>query len=108
MSDVLSSLASVPIEDLLATASQRLRHATLDEITTIFTGGSPRVDSTAQLAEMILALPVKGSKLEAVQCAVVTHALAVSRGNVSAAARLLGMERKALERKIARTKRRST
>jgi ActR/RegA family two-component response regulator len=105
MSDVLRSLTSVPIENLLATASQRLRHATLDDLSTIFIGGSPKVDSTAQIAEMILALPVKGSKLEAVQGAVVLHALAVSGGNVSAAARLLGMERKALERKIARAKR---
>jgi hypothetical protein len=67
MSDALSSLATVPIANLLATASERLRRATFDELTMIFTGGSPKVDSTAQLAEMILALPVKGSKLEAVE-----------------------------------------
>jgi hypothetical protein len=43
MSDVLTSLASVPIKNLLAIASQRLRHATLDELSTIFSGGSPIV-----------------------------------------------------------------
>jgi transcriptional regulator of acetoin/glycerol metabolism len=108
MSDVLRSLAAVPLANLLATASETLRSATLDEISTIFTGGSPKVDSTDQLAEMILALPVEGPKLDAVQRAVVLRALAVSGGNVSAAARLLGVERKAFERKVSRARRQST
>jgi ActR/RegA family two-component response regulator len=40
-----------------------------------------------------------------VQNAVVPHAVAVSGGNVSAAARLLDMERKAFERKLRNARR---
>ena len=54
---------------------------------------------------MILALPENGSKFHVVQNAVVLQALAMSGGNVSAAARLLGMNRKAFERKLARARR---
>jgi DNA-binding NtrC family response regulator len=105
LSPPIQSLSNVPIDRLLPIAMERLKHATLDELATILSGKSTVVPSTEQLAEMILALPEKGSKLEAVQRAVVLHALEVSGGNVSAAARLLGMERKALERKLARARR---
>jgi ActR/RegA family two-component response regulator len=105
LSSPIQSLSNIPIERLLPTAAERLKHATLDELATILSGKSTLVPSTEQLAEMILALPEKGSKLDAVQRVVVLHALEVSGGNVSAAARLLGMERKALERKIARARR---
>ena len=65
-------------------------------------GATPSQSSADDLAREILRLPSKGSKIDAVQRAVVVHALAVSHGNVSAAARLLGVDRKALERKVAR------
>lgn len=55
-----------------------------------------------ELARKVLELPVEGSKLDVIQRAVVQHAVATTGGNVSAAARLLGMDRKALERKLAR------
>jgi transcriptional regulator of acetoin/glycerol metabolism len=56
------------------------------------------------IADQVLALPEKGSKLDLVQRAVVTRALKESDGNISAAARNLGVDRKVLERKIARYK----
>jgi transcriptional regulator of acetoin/glycerol metabolism len=78
-------LAKMPLEVLLPAAVKKMKKASLDE-----------------LAKAILALPVKGSKLEAVQRAVVLHAIATCEGNVSAASRLLGVDRKALERKLLR------
>jgi transcriptional regulator of acetoin/glycerol metabolism len=56
------------------------------------------------IAAEVLALPEKGSKLDLVQRAVVIRALKESGGNISAAARSLGVDRKVLERKIARYK----
>ena len=100
-------------EDLAA----RLRDARLDAlpdlVAAINAATLPRGQSNAEeilssIAKKVMALPVPGSKLDAVQRAVVTHALAESGGNVSAAARLLGVERKALERKVARYKRGSS
>lgn len=58
--------------------------------------------SPDDLARKVLEMPVDGSKLDLIQRAVVKHALATTGGNVSAAARLLGIDRKALERKLAR------
>jgi two-component system response regulator HydG len=58
--------------------------------------GSP-VD---ELARAILSLPSgSGSKLDAVERAVLRLALETSRGNKSAAARLVGVDRKALDRR---------
>jgi two-component system response regulator HydG len=52
------------------------------------------------LAKSILALPVRlGSKLDAIERAVLHHAIETCGGNKSAAARLIGVDRKALERK---------
>jgi DNA-binding NtrC family response regulator len=107
MTDVLKSLAAVPIEDLLALASEKLKSMTLGELATILSGGKPSVTSTEQVAEMILALPENGSKIDIVVDALILHSLKVSDGNASAAARLMGMSRKALARKFARAKRRA-
>ncbi|MBK7583770.1 MAG: sigma-54-dependent Fis family transcriptional regulator [Myxococcales bacterium] len=52
------------------------------------------------LATRILALPAgTGSKLDSVELAVLQRALELSSGNKSAAARLVGLERKAFERR---------
>jgi DNA-binding NtrC family response regulator len=56
-------------------------------------------DALAFLAERLLDLPV-GNKLAAVEAALLESALRASRGNKSAAARLLGLHRKAVERKL--------
>ena len=101
------SLSNIPIDRVLPMVMEKLQHATLDELGALLGGRATVVPTTDDLVKMILALPAKGSKLELVQNAVVLHAVAVSGGNVSAAARLLGVERKAFERKL-RNARRST
>jgi transcriptional regulator with XRE-family HTH domain len=59
------------------------------------------------LARAILELPPNvGSKIEAVASATVLRAMVVCRNNQSAAARLLGMERKAFVRRLQRARRR--
>jgi transcriptional regulator with XRE-family HTH domain len=61
----------------------------------------------AEIASAILALPDgDGSKVDRVEAAVVLHAMAVCLQNQSAAARLLGMERKAFVRRFAKAKER--
>jgi len=106
MTDSLKSLAAVPIGDLLALASEKLKSMTLDDLATILSGGNASATSTEEVAEMILALPESGSKIDIVEDALILHSLKVSDGNVSAAARLIGMSRKVLGRKVARAKRR--
>jgi DNA-binding NtrC family response regulator len=79
--------------------SDRIDTAALDEIVGAQAlGGSAReVDS---LAKSILALPLRlGSKLDVIERAVLHHAIETCGGNKSAAARLIGVDRKALERK---------
>ena len=66
-------------------------------------GGAPGdADVVDGIARRVAELEIGGSKLDAIQRAVVMQALAECDGNLSAAARLLGMERKALERRVAR------
>lgn len=56
-------------------------------------------DSLHSLAERLLDLPI-GNKLAAVEAAMLQSAMRTCRGNKSAAARLLGLHRKAVERKL--------
>jgi transcriptional regulator with XRE-family HTH domain len=59
-----------------------------------------------RIASAIAELPDEiGSKLDAVEAAVVRHAMAICGNNRSAAARLLGVERKALVRRWERIRR---
>jgi DNA-binding NtrC family response regulator len=97
-------LSNLPIDELVPAAVDRLKHATLDELATMLAGKPAALPPLSQLAETVLTLSAKGSKLEAIENAVVLMAVEQSGGNVSAAARLLGVERKALDRKIARAK----
>ena len=60
------------------------------------------VEPLDAIARAILALPAGRQRLRDVERAVVVHALVRTKGNVSAAARLLGTDRKALERRIER------
>jgi DNA-binding NtrC family response regulator len=56
-----------------------------------------------RMARAILALPSRiGSKLDIIERAVLHHAVEMCSGNKSAAARLLGVNRKSLERKLDR------
>ena len=53
-----------------------------------------------RIAKTLLALPSNlGSKLDIIERAILHHAIEASGGNKSAAARLIGVDRKALERK---------
>jgi DNA-binding NtrC family response regulator len=53
-----------------------------------------------RIARTLLALPSSlGSKLDIIERAILHHAIEISGGNKSAAARLIGVDRKALERK---------
>ncbi|HNN94512.1 MAG TPA: helix-turn-helix domain-containing protein, partial [Pseudomonadota bacterium] len=61
----------------------------------------PLPASLAQLARVILRLDV-GDKLGAIEEALIGEALALADGNKSAAARLLGVHRKVVERRLAR------
>ncbi|MES1172048.1 MAG: sigma 54-interacting transcriptional regulator [Bacteroidota bacterium] len=56
-------------------------------------------DSLALLAGRLLELPI-GNKLAAVEAALLESAMRASQGNKSGAARLLGLHRKAVERKL--------
>ena len=56
-----------------------------------------------RMARAILALPTRiGSKLDVIERAVLHHAVEITGGNKSAAARLLGVHRKFLERRLDR------
>jgi len=67
-------------------------------------GPTLRADSLAAFAAEILgSLP--GNKLEAVEAALISQAMAISGGNKTAAARLLGVHRKSVERKLDKYKR---
>jgi DNA-binding NtrC family response regulator len=68
--------------------------------------GMNMMDSTREIDRMarsILALPNRiGSKLDVIERAVLHHAVEITGGNKSAAARLLGVHRKFLERRLDR------
>ncbi|HVJ15957.1 MAG TPA: sigma-54 dependent transcriptional regulator [Polyangiaceae bacterium] len=75
--------------------------ATLDELIGENAGHSMR--EIDKMARAILALPDRlGSKLDVIERAVLHHAVEMCSGNKSAAARLLGVHRKSLDRKLDR------
>jgi len=98
------------LDELLARARAVRLDAVLEVFDVIERGAEPRervggADADAilsSLAKQVVTLQVPGSKVDFVSRAVVMYALSSSNGNVSAAARMLGIERKAMERKIAR------
>jgi len=55
-----------------------------------------------ELARRVLQLPLPGDRLQAMEDALVAEALAASDDNKSAAARLLNVHRKAIERRAER------
>ena len=112
---VASKPSSFDPTHILDDLAQRIRDVRLealpDFVLALEEATSPRGkpgaadDVLKSLAKKVSELAVAGSKLDAIQRAVVMHALAECGGNVSAAARLLGVERKALERRVARYRR---
>jgi DNA-binding NtrC family response regulator len=107
MTSALRGLQAVPIEKLLPKATAMLKNASLEDLASILTGKGAPPRSPDDLAPIVVGLDTKGSKLAAVERAVVLHAHATCGGNVSAAARLLGIDRKAMERKLAKARRAS-
>jgi DNA-binding NtrC family response regulator len=105
MGNPLRGLDEVRLDQLIHQATQRLRHATLEELAGIVNGIPSRPPTADVLAHSVLSLPDRGSKLLAVERAVVLHAWDSAGGNVSAAARLLGIDRKQMERKLAKARR---
>jgi DNA-binding NtrC family response regulator len=93
------------LEDLMDEITRRVSKMTLDELVAVLPrlehGGEPAAKSLDGVARSVLSLP-SPRRLRDAERAVVAHALETTGGNVSAAARLLGIDRKALERKIRR------
>jgi DNA-binding NtrC family response regulator len=62
--------------------------------------GGDAMGDVDRIAKMILSIPsASRSKLDMIERAILQHAIEASNGNKSAAARLIGLDRKALERK---------
>jgi DNA-binding NtrC family response regulator len=73
--------------------------ATLEELAGSPASGDSRMEID-RMARSLLALPDRlGSKLDVIERAVLHHAIETCGGNKSAAARLIGVDRKALERR---------
>jgi DNA-binding NtrC family response regulator len=72
---------------------------TLEELANPPTAGDARMEID-RMARSLLALPERlGSKLDVIERAILHHAIEACGGNKSAAARLIGVDRKALERR---------
>jgi DNA-binding NtrC family response regulator len=73
--------------------------ATLEELARVPSPNDARLEID-RMARALLALPDRlGSKLDVIERAVLHHAIESCGGNKSAAARLVGVDRKALERR---------
>jgi DNA-binding NtrC family response regulator len=65
--------------------------------------GSRTAREVAKIVQAILTLPMHaGSKLDFIERAVLHHAIETSAGNKSAAARMMGVDRRALDRRLRR------
>ena len=99
--------SQLALDDIVPQIVRRLQAMTIEELLAVLpcfdTAHAVQAHggSLDDLAKSVLALPSR-ARLKDAEKAVVMHALASSGGNVSAAARLLGIDRKALERKIRR------
>jgi DNA-binding NtrC family response regulator len=72
---------------------------TLEQLANPPTAGDARMEID-RMARSLLALPERlGSKLDVIERAILHHAIEACGGNKSAAARLIGVDRKALERR---------
>jgi transcriptional regulator of acetoin/glycerol metabolism len=99
----------VPLNQLRRTVLECIDAMTLAEVANLWTaiekgavlGGGGVTPSLDRVARDVVAITGAGkSNLQQVEKAVIAHALATSGGNVSATAKLVGLERKSVERKI--------
>jgi transcriptional regulator of acetoin/glycerol metabolism len=103
-----AELAHLPLHAVMPKLRARVESLTLAEMEALLgwaaeTPSPPGAPSSlAEAAAVVVGLAPAGSKLAEIERAVLRHALEETRWNVSAAARLLGVDRKRLERKIAR------
>jgi len=82
----------------LLAESDEVDAAALDEL--VGQDASRSVNEVAKIVRAILALPHHtGSKLEFIERAVLHHAIETCAGNKSAAARMVGVDRRALDRR---------
>jgi hypothetical protein len=86
-------------EQQIARRLRGLSVGTLGKLSEALGGASSGFGSVDAVVHAFIERPTDGSKLEEIERAIITHAVAVSDGNVSAAARLLGVERKMLDRR---------
>lgn len=93
---VFSDCDLVTAEDVHAVVST-LRESASPATTT----SAQQLDCISEIANVILRLPCP-DKLDAIEQAVVDAAMTTTNGNKSAAARILGVHRKFIERKLAR------
>ena len=97
-----AEFASLPLRDAVSKRRLRLGPLTLAEVEVLVQPLAPAPSSLAAAAAVVVGLPPPGSKLAEIDRAVIQHALDEVNGNVSAAARLHGVDRKQLQRKVAR------
>jgi DNA-binding NtrC family response regulator len=100
------SLAAAPLTQVVPRVAALLSKMKIDDVAALLSGLTPMATSRTldEIARAILDLPAGGHRLRDVERTVVAHALVQTNGNVSAAARLLGTDRKSLERRIERHK----
>jgi hypothetical protein len=84
--------------------------ALVERVKTPSPSGAPSVPPSGQglkdVADIVLMLPIKGSKVDATVDTLVLEAMVRAESNQSAAARLLGMDRKIFVRRFQRAKKR--
>ncbi len=103
-----AELARLPLREVVPRLRARLDTLTLAEVEALLRpmapspSASPPPSSLAAAVAAIVDLAPRESKLAEIERAVIRHALEETDGNVSAAARLLGVDRKQLERKVSR------
>jgi transcriptional regulator of acetoin/glycerol metabolism len=94
LDEIIRKLRKVPLSELPAVLETIEAAATRKKTRR---GGGALVQ---HLARQAVEADIAGSKLDEVERAIVAHAYETTGGNVSAAARILGIDRKAMERRL--------
>ncbi len=101
-----AELARLPLREVVPRLRARLDTLTLAGVEALLRPMAPSPSaapsSLAAAVAVVVNLAPLESKMAEIERAVIRHALAETGGNVSAAARILDVDRKRLERKIAR------